>query len=52
MLDLLAQLYDIDALRFPLWDLLDTLNLDGIVAKGIDLAGLILHEDWSVSPKQ
>lgn len=51
MLDLLAQLYDIDALRFPLWDMLSLLNLDGIVAKGIDLAGFILWEDYSISPK-
>lgn len=51
MLDLLAQLYDIDAIRFPLWDTLALLNLDGIVAKGIDFTGFILWEDHSISPK-
>lgn len=51
MLDLLAQLYDIDAIRFPLWDMLHLLNLDGIVAKGITFTGHYLYEDFSIGGK-
>lgn len=51
MLDLLDQLYDIDAIRFPLWGLLDTLNLDGIVAKMITFTGRVLYEDFSIGGK-
>jgi hypothetical protein len=51
MLDLLTQLYDIDALRFPLWDLLDTLNLDSIAAKCITFTGHVLYEDFSIGGK-
>lgn len=51
MLDLLTQLYDIDAIRFPLWDALAALNLDGIAAKVITFTGHYLYEDFSIGGK-
>lgn len=51
MLDLLATLYDYDAFRFALWDLLGHLNLDGIVAKVITFTGHYLYEDFSIGGK-
>lgn len=51
MLDLLATLYDYDAFRFALWSWFDLAGVDGIISRGIDFAGYILFEDFSIGGK-